>query len=103
MFFFAHTTTPHRQPIATIANITPTASMAAPAPRRDNSTVLCCPAIDVPAIGVPPRQLSKTGKDEDSSSEVTAHIVVEVGHVAGVGAGISSAVFKNACDVVYSR
>ena len=43
------------------------------------------------------------GKDEDSSSEVTEHIVVEVGHVAGVGAGISSAVVKNAHDVVYSR
>ena len=66
--------------------------MAAPAPRKDNLTVLCCPV-----IGVPPRQLGctvKTGKDEDSSSEVAEHIVVEVGQAAGDGVEISSAVVE---------
>ena len=89
MFIFAHTMTPHRHAVATIINITPTASMAAPAPRRDNMIVLCCAG-----FGVPPRQLGCTvtnGKDWDFSFGVAEHAVVEVGQVA---VGISSAVVE---------
>ena len=84
--------TPHRHAVATIINITPTASMAAPAPRRDSMIVLCCAA-----FGMPPRQLGCTvtnEKDWDFSFEVAVHTVMEMGGVAGDGVGISLAVVE---------